>query len=215
MKKLVIFDLDGTLLDTLKDLAESVNSVLKEFGYQPHELGRYCYFVGDGIPRLIERALPEDARSAEKIKEVKAEFMAYYRVHKMDYTRPYPGICALLEELHHRGILLAVASNKVQEVTCELVHSFFGSGLFDVVLGQLEGRPAKPDPAIVNEIMGITGVHPEDVLYVGDSEVDMRTAANSGVESVGVTWGFRPRRELEESGAGHIVEHPDEITLFL
>lgn len=211
MKKLVIFDLDGTLLNTLGDLAASVNHALKHFGYEEHDCEAYRYFVGDGITKLIERALPADARYNETITQVKAEFISHYLTHKTELTKPYPGICDLLDKLHHQGIILAVASNKFHEATRDLIHFFFDNGTFDVVLGQKEDRPTKPHPAIIEEILGITEVEKEETLYVGDSEIDMHTAANSGVESVGVTWGFRPRQELEANGAGYIVNDPKEI----
>ncbi len=215
MKKLVIFDLDGTLLDTLCDLATSVNYALKEFGYEVHDDEKYRYFVGNGITKLIERALPQNARYEEKILQVKAEFVSYYQANKTQYTHPYPGICELLEELHHKGIILAVASNKFHEATEELIRYYFGNGTFDIVKGQRDDRPAKPDPAIVEEIVAMAGTNKEDVLYVGDSGVDMQTAKNSGVEAVGVTWGFRSRPELEENGADHIVDQPKEIVGLL
>lgn len=215
MKKLVIFDLDGTLLDTLGDLANSTNHALKYFGYEEHECEDYRYFVGNGITKLIEKALPPDARYDEIITQVKAEFISHYLNHKTELTKPYPGICNLLDKLHHQGVILAVASNKFHEATRDLIHFYFENGTFDIVLGQKEDRPAKPHPAIIEEILGMTDVAKEETLYVGDSEVDMHTAENSGVESVGVTWGFRPRHELEENGAKHIVDHPEEILQFI
>lgn len=215
MKKLVIFDLDGTLLNTIGDLAGSVNYALKQFGYQEHVFEEYYNFVGDGITKLVERALPEKVRTEEIIAKVRAEFVAHYQAHMTDLTRPYPGICDLLDRLHHQGVVLAVASNKFHEATHSLIHSYFENGTFDVVLGQREDRPAKPDPAIVEEIIGVTGVDKSEVLYVGDSETDMQTAANSGVESVGVTWGFRPRHVLEKSGAVHIADQPEEILIWV
>ncbi len=211
MKKLVIFDLDGTLLDTLGDIAASTNHALKQFGYEEHEREAYRYFTGDGISKLIESALPPDARCEGQIAQVKAEFVSYYQAHKTELTQPYPGICDLLNQLHHQGIMLAVASNKFHEATRDLIRFYFENGTFDVVLGQREDRPTKPDPAIVNEILSMTNAGKEDTLYVGDSSIDMNTARNSGIESVGVTWGFRPRTELEANGADHIVSHPQEI----
>lgn len=209
--KLVIFDLDGTLLDTLEDLSDSVNYALRRFGYPEHPVDEYRYLVGNGITRLIERALPDYARLTEEVTRVRAEFLSYYSQHKTDRTRPYPGIQQLLEELHHQGVILAVASNKFQEATCELIRNYFGEALFQVVLGQREGIPTKPDPAIVNEILGITGIDKENTFYVGDSSVDMQTAVNSGVIPVGVSWGFRPRLELKENGAKHILDQPEDL----
>lgn len=209
--KLVIFDLDGTLLNTINDLATSTNYALRKFGYPEHEPADYRYFVGNGITKLVERALPEWARHEEQITQVKAEFVAYYSVHKSDLTVPYPGISELLEKLQQQQIKLAVASNKFDQATGELVHHYFGDRLFSIVLGQREGIPVKPNPAIVNDILEQTGVSRDEVLYVGDSGVDMQTARNAGVKSVGVTWGFRSRQELEENGALFVADQPAEI----
>lgn len=213
--KLVIFDLDGTLLNSLEDLAVSANYALRKFGYQEHVTEDYRYMVGNGITKLIERALPEDARTENEVMHVRAEFVAYYSGHMMDKTKPYPGIPELLKELKHRGLILAVASNKYQDATRELIRTYFGDGIFQVVLGQREGVPAKPDPAIVNEILGTTGADQDDTLYIGDSCVDMQTAINSGVTPVGVTWGFRLCRELMDNGAVHIVDRPEDILKYI
>lgn len=209
--KLIIFDLDGTLLNSLKDLAACTNHILREAGYPEHPEEAYRYFVGNGVPTLIERALPEADRNPERISKVKARFVEYYSVHGAEQTTPYPGIPELLKELSRQGVILAVASNKYQEATRELVGHYFGNNLFEMVLGQREGIPVKPDPAIVYEILAATGVEREDTLYVGDTAVDMQTAANSGIASIGVTWGFRPREELESNGAVYIADHPGEI----
>ena len=209
--KLVIFDLDGTLLNTLEDLAASVNYALHRFGYPEHTVEEYRYFVGNGITKLVERALPEKERTEEHIIQVRAEFLSQYSQHKMDRTKPYAGIPALLEQLRHAGVVLAVASNKYQEATHELIHFYFGDHIFAAVLGQREGIPAKPDPSIVNEILAITGMEKRDTFYVGDSCVDMQTALNGGVIPIGVSWGFRPCVELEENGAIHIVDRPSQI----
>ena len=159
MTRLIIFDLDGTLLDTIDDLATSVNHALRKNGYPEHELAEYPFFA----------------------------------------------------ELSRRGIGMAVASNKYLEATRKLVTHYFGAGTFRVVLGQREGIAPKPDPTIVYDILSETGVPAEETLYVGDSGVDMRTATNAGLRSAGVTWGFRPRKELEDNGARHIVDTPAEL----
>ena len=211
MVKLVIFDLDGTLLNSLEDLAASTNYALRRHGYPEHELPAYRYFVGNGIDKLLERALPETVRTPENVKKIKEDFVAYYAVHKADFTAPYAGIPELLKELKGQGILLAVASNKYHSATIALVPEYFGEGLFDFVFGQRDGVPIKPDPTIVFDIIAAAGVRKEEVFYVGDSGVDMQTAVNSGVTSVGVTWGFREREELLANGACHIADHPDEI----
>lgn len=213
MWRLVIFDLDGTLLNTIDDLATSTNYALRVFGYGEHPLPEYKFMVGNGITKLIERALPEEARTGEMIMRMREEFLKHYRVHKADRTRPYPYIPELLERLRGAGLMLAVASNKFQDGTEGLVSRFFGL-VFDVVLGQREGVPTKPDPTIVADILAATGVTREETLYVGDSGTDMRTAANAGVTSIGVTWGFRPKQELLDNGARFIVDSPSEIADF-
>lgn len=209
--QLIIFDLDGTLLNTIDDLATSVNHALQLHGYPTHPLDAYRFFVGNGITKLIERALPEHARQAETITQMRSEFVDYYRSHKTDFSHPYSGIPSLLHTLHDAGIRLAVASNKYHEGTVELVHHFFGNDLFSIVLGQRENVPVKPDPTIVYDILAATGIPSSHTLYVGDSGVDMQTARNSGLTSIGVTWGFRSRQELEENGANYIIDHPEEI----
>ncbi len=211
MIELIIFDLDGTLLNTLDDLAVSTNYALRKHGYPEHELNAYRYFVGNGITKLIERALPEEARQADIVLGIRKEFIAYYQQHKTDLSRPYPGIPELLTQLQRQNICLAVASNKYQQGTTELISHFFEKKLFSVVLGQRENIPVKPDPAIVFEILKQTGIKKSAALYVGDSGVDMQTARNSGLTSIGVTWGFRPRQELEENGACYLVDTPEEI----
>lgn len=215
MKRLVIFDLDGTLLDTIDDLATSVNHALRRHSFPEHELPAYRYFVGNGVAKLIERALPPEARQPETIETMRQEFIAYYQQHKTALTHPYEGIPALLDELAGRGLQLAVASNKYQQGTAELVDHYFGSARFAAVLGQRAGIPVKPDPAIVLDILQRTQTAPADTLYVGDSGVDMQTAQRAGVCSVGVTWGFRPREELVENGACHLADRPEEILRYL
>ena len=148
MTRLVIFDLDGTLLDTIDDLAISTNYALRQFGFPEHALSEYPYFVGNGITKLIERALPQDRRDEATINRIKQEFVKYYQQHKTDRTRPYQGIPSVLEVLNEKGILLAVASNKYHQGTDELVRHYFGSSLFKVIAGQKEGIPVKPDPAL-------------------------------------------------------------------
>lgn len=209
--RLIIFDLDGTLLDTIDDLATSTNHALARYGYPTHPLNAYRLFVGNGITKLMERALPENARQPENIDRLRAEFIEYYRAHKTDLSRPYPGIPDLLHALRAEGIRLAVASNKYHQGTVELVRHFFDNSLFSVVLGQRENIPVKPDPAIVHDILSATGIPASHTLYVGDSGVDMQTAHNSRITSIGVTWGFRTRQELKENGADHIVDTPAEI----
>lgn len=213
--RLVIFDLDGTLLDTIGDLAASCNHILERFGHPTHATDDYRMFVGNGIAKLVERALPAECREAEYVEQVRVAFVEYYKVHIADYTHPYDGVCQLIDELCARGVQVAVASNKFHEGTCSLIDKFFGLERFVAVYGQRVGVPIKPDPTVVDEILRDADVMREEVLYVGDSDVDMRTAAAAGVRSVGVTWGFRSREELTEAGAMYLVDQAEKILNLL
>ena len=214
MKKLVIFDLDGTLLNTIADLANSTNYALKVLGYPIHEPDKYNFMVGNGINKLFERALPDGEKTEENVLRVRQEFVPYYDQHNADKSRPYPGVTELLETLQTAGMQLAVASNKYQAATEKLIANYFPNIKFTAVFGQREGIPVKPDPIIVKEILQIAKVQEEETLYVGDSGVDMQTAINAGVTSCGVTWGFRPRTELESFHPDHIVDNAEEIKLL-
>lgn len=211
MKKLIIFDLDGTLLNTIADLAHSTNYALNKLGYPTHEIEKYNFMVGNGIDKLFERALPEGEKSKENVLRVRKEFVPYYDVHNADDSRPYPGIPELLAYLQASGIQIAVASNKYQAATQKLIDHYFPEIHFTAVFGQREGVKVKPDPTVVFDILEVAKVTKEDVLYVGDSGVDMQTAANAGVTACGVTWGFRPRAELEEFSPQYIVDTAEEI----
>jgi len=215
MKKLIIFDLDGTLLDTIVDLGTSVNIALKKYGFPEHDMETYRFMVGNGITKLIERALPEDQREASTIEQVKHTFLNHYLPHSGDYTRPYPGISELLTALQRKGILLAVASNKVQAATENVVSHFFPTIHFENVLGQRDGIPTKPDPSILLSILDQTGCQADESLYVGDSGIDVITAAQAHIPFVGVLWGFRPKEELASLGATSFVSTPEEILSFL
>ena len=211
MKRLLIFDLDGTLLNTIADLAASTNYALEKNGFPTHELQEYNYFVGNGINKLFERALPEGQKTEENIRKVRKEFLLHYNIHNADLSRPYPGIPELLETLQAKGVMLAVASNKYQAGAEKLVAHFFPNIHFIAVFGQREGVPTKPDPAVVEEIRTKAKVKKEEVLYIGDSNVDMQTAINSGVDACGVAWGFRPVSELEAYGPMMIAREAKEI----
>ena len=192
MKKLVIFDLDGTLLNTIADLAAATNQALQYYGYPIHDTDAYRFFVGNGINKLFERALPENERSEENILKIRSQFVPYYDKHNADFSRPYPGIAALLLALQNDGRKIAVASNKYQAATRKLIAHYFPEINFVEVLGQREGIPAKPDPSIVNDII-----------------------ATAGVTAVGVAWGFRPRTELEALHPAHIIEKAEELIPLL
>lgn len=213
--RLVIFDLDGTLLNTIGDLAACCDYVLARRGLPQHSYEEYCHFVGNGILRLVERALPEALRTPETVAAVRQDFVEYYTAHIDCHTQPYAGIPELLQTLAGRGIRLAVASNKFQAGTEKLVRRFFPQIDFAALFGQRPDVPLKPDPAVVEEILRMTGIDRKAVLYVGDSGVDMQTAAAAGVHSVGVTWGFRPRAELEANGAWRIVDRAEEIVAMV
>lgn len=210
-KQLAIFDLDGTLLDTVADLANATNQALAKCGYPTHPTEAYYRFVGNGINKLFARALPEEARTEENVQRIRTLFIPYYNEHNADDSHPYPGIVELLTQLQSQGIQLAVASNKYQQATAKLVGHFFPNIRFAAVYGQREGVPIKPDPTIVNDILSETGISRAHTLYIGDSGVDMQTARNVSVESVGVTWGFREEEELRTNGATHIIHNAKDI----
>lgn len=215
MKELVIFDLDGTLLDTIADLATATNHALHSYGYPTHDTDAYRFFVGNGINKLFERALPEGEKNPENIQKIRSRFIPYYNEHNADLSRPYPGVTEVLETMQSKGILLAVASNKYQEATTKLIHQFFPTIRFTAVLGQREGIPSKPDPQIIEEISQKAQVSKADIIYVGDSCVDMQTGQHAGVTTVGVSWGFRPRTELEAYHPDFIADESKDILSFM
>ena len=194
--KLVLFDLDGTLLDTLDDLSEAVNYAMDLRGLPKHTREEYMTMVGHGIRNLVTQALPAEKREDEAlIDSALADFRAHYTAHIDVYTRPYPGMQRVVEMLHKAGVQLAVASNKFQEGAEYLIRKFFPGIPFVAVLGNRPGFPLKPDPEIVGEVLRRAGVRPEDAVLVGDSPTDMKTAANGGIDAIAVTWGYRPMRD--------------------
>lgn len=215
MKKLVIFDLDGTLLDTIADLATSANHALQALGYPTHPVDVIRTFVGNGINKLLERALPEDERTEANVVRMRSHFMPHYDAHNADLSAPYPGIVPLLEALQAKGLKMGVASNKYQAATVKLVKHYFPTIDFVEILGQREGINVKPDPTIVFDILRKANVSQEDTLYVGDSGVDMQTSLNAKVDAVGVTWGFRPRAELESFQPMGLIDKAEELLTFI
>lgn len=212
MTRLVIFDLDGTLLDTRADIAAACNHALRSCGCTERQLDEYNMLVGRGIYNLFKGALPEDRRSEENVMKMKSYFVPYYDGHIADSTLPYPGIIGMLDKLSDAGVKFAVASNKYQSGTEALVDKFFGKYAFISVLGQREGKPIKPDPDIIREIMkSMSGISEDEVVYCGDSDVDMQTGLNAGVRTIGVTWGFRSREELSANSPWLLADTPDEI----
>lgn len=215
MKKLVIFDLDGTLLNTIDDLGTATNYALAQFGFPTHDIGQYPFMVGNGITRLIERALPPSNRTDEQVAALREKFLEYYGVHCTDLTVPYPGIPQLLDQLESMGVKVAVASNKYQEAVTKLIDHYFPTVSWVAVEGQKPDIPVKPDPSIVFEILSKCPTPKQDVLYVGDSGVDMETGRRACVTTVGVSWGFRPVDELTRYQAMHIVDKPMQIIPLL
>ena len=213
-----IFDLDGTLLNTIDDLGYACNYALEHTGFPTHPISAYPRMVGNGINNLIRRALPEGARTEENVLRAREYFVPYYNAHNTDYTRPYEGIEEVLASLKAQGHRLAVASNKYQQATEKIVAHFF-PGVFDIVLGEREGVERKPDPQIVFDILSHLSDrrndHPADtsIIYIGDSLVDRDTAKNAGVPFVACSWGFVPRQQLVDEKIAHIVDKPSDILL--
>ena len=211
MKKLVIFDLDGTLINSIEDLGQAANYALSKNGFPTHSLASYPFFVGNGVRNLIRKALPEENRNDTPIDSLLTDFKEYYDDHNVDSTKPYDGIMELLKQLQEQGVKLAVASNKYQKATEKIVSQLFPDIKFVSVQGQQDGVNVKPDPSIVFNILGVALVPKAEVLYVGDSGVDMETARRACVDSVGVTWGFRSEKELNEYHADRIVHRASDI----
>ncbi|MBN1422083.1 MAG: HAD family hydrolase [Planctomycetes bacterium] len=209
----VLFDLDGTLANTLRDIAVSANEALRRMGEPEHPLDAYRFFVGDGVAMLAERALPAEARS--RAPEFAETFARVYRDHYLDTTRLYDGIAGLIETLRARGLRLAVLSNKPDAFVRATVTALAGDGVFWPVLGVREDVPRKPDPRGALRVAAELGVPPARILYLGDTATDMATAVAAGMEPAGVTWGFRPREELLAGGARHLVERPEEVLALL
>lgn len=215
MKKLLIFDLDGTLLNTIADLGTAVNYALERNGFPEHPLNAYNMMVGNGVRRLIERAIPSENRSDETINRLLAAFREYYDEHLCDRTEPYPGIVPLLTELRSRDIAVAVASNKYESAVKRLISHYFRDVSFAAVCGNIDGYPPKPDPSIVFRVLSEAPSPKAEVLYVGDSAVDVETARRACVDSVAVGWGFRPMHELTSANPTHIITAPAELLPLL
>ena len=212
MKKLVIFDLDGTLLNTIGDLADAVDYVMRSRNLPEHTNAEYRQMVGGGIKRLVERALPAELATNEAyVEECVTQFRRYYVDNIDRHTIPYEGMPELLRKLQSMGIKLAVASNKFQHGTDRLVAKFFGDIDFVAVEGNREGAPLKPDPEIVNNILRIAGINREECVMVGDSGIDIRTAKAANIDSIGVSWGFRFAEELYDAGATTVATTMEEL----
>ena len=209
MYSYVIFDLDGTLLNTIEDLADAGNHVCKLHGWPVYPVESYKRMVGNGIPNLVRRFAPPETDPVT-LEQAFQEFMAWYDLHKEDKTAPYPGMKQLALELKQAGISIAVLSNKADEMAGPVVEAYY-PGVFPIVQGALPNLPTKPDPTLLHRLMNRMGAVPEQTLFVGDSNVDIQTAKNGHLASCGVLWGFRTRQELEEEGADYLAEGPQDL----
>lgn len=209
MMKTAIFDLDGTLANTLYDLADATNYGLAKMGYPIHNYDRYRYFVGNGVQKLCFRALPEDKK--DETEKLHGYFDEYYSAHYLDKTVLYSGISELVGRLCENGVRLSIATNKPQVFAVPIAETLFPGIGFAKVLGGCDERAKKPDPAIINEILDAVGRDGNTVYMIGDSDVDINTAKNAEVISIGCTWGFRGREELVEAGADYIAETAEEV----
>lgn len=213
MTKLAIFDLDGTLLNTVEDLGNATNYALERLGFPTHPTEAYYQMVGRGIYNLFRAAIPSEYATEDNVRRMASYFIPYYDAHKCDFTRPYDGIPEMLKTISGRDVRLAVASNKYQDGAEKLVGHFFGEYDFVRILGQRDGQPIKPDPAIVDQILAeVPSTTKDQVVYVGDSNVDMQTGSNAGVRTIGVTWGFRSREELAAYAPSAIVDTPGMLS---
>ncbi|MDD2463393.1 MAG: HAD family hydrolase [Desulfobulbus sp.] len=209
--KAVLFDLDGTLLDTLEDLANAGNRVLTGLSLPTHPVDAYRYFVGDGIATLVERILPPSHRQPERIASTVADFQREYAENWHDCSSPYAGIPEMLDHLVACGLRLAILSNKPDDFTQLCVEKLLPQWPFAPIFGQRPGIAKKPDPAAALEAAQRLNCRPKEVLYVGDTSIDMRTARSAGMDPVGVLWGFRGADELQEAGAAWLISHPREL----
>lgn len=210
MIKAALFDLDGTLVDTLEDLANSCNLALTKYGFPTHDLEAYKIFIGNGMKDLIDKILPEDSRDEETHRKVFEAFFEHYSKHFADKSRAYDGLYEVVCDLKNKGYKVAVVSNKIQVMTDEVVKKCYGD-LFDIVCGNREGYPPKPDPTLTLKIIAELGVKPEECVFIGDSGNDAKTAVNVGCIGIGVLWGFRGRDELSEGGDKYFAETPREL----
>lgn len=207
----VIFDLDGTLADSVEDLGDSVNTALKEHGFSQHTYEEYRSFVGNGIKLLIRRAVPPQIRDTQLEIEIFERFSAVYEETCLNKTRPYNGITECLDGLRRSGARLAVASNKADAFSQKIVYALFGDDVFDAVAGNRDGVPRKPQPDIIENLLSELSSQKSDCVLVGDSEVDVETARNAGIACIGCTWGFRGRERLESAGCKIIIDSPYEL----
>ncbi len=205
--KILLFDLDGTLMNTLQDITDSVNYAMREMNFPPRTPEEVRLAVGNGVVKLMENLLPDE--NGETIEKILGIFRPYYALHASDKSRPYEGLPAVLEQLQAKGYVCGIVSNKPDEATSEIGKTFFPS--FPLALGQREDIPRKPNAAPIEFALNTLGGTKADCIYIGDSEVDVKTAQNAGVSCIGVTWGFRDEAVLVEAGAKHLAHTPEEL----
>jgi len=213
--KSAIFDLDGTLLDTIIDLSNSMNAVLKKHGYMLHDYKSYKIFIGKGIKNLVKKALPSENINNEKLNKYLSEMEDEYSKRCFENTIPYPGIIELLNHMQNSSITISVYSNKADNFTKKMVKKYFPSINYAFIIGARENFKLKPDPSVPKEISESLGIKPEDFMYIGDSEIDMQTAVNSGMFPVGALWGYRNEKELVDNGAKLLLKNPMDLIDFI
>ncbi len=214
MIKAVLFDLDGTLANSLADLACATNYAIGKFGFPARETEEYKYFAGDGMPKMIERALPKESSDSDTVSKILPVFLDYYGMHYCDNTCAYEDMPELINHLKAKGIKVAVCTNKAQEMADKVVSKLYGN-CFDLVFGKRDGIPPKPDPTAALESMKMLGAKPNECVFVGDSKMDVMTGVNSGAYPVGVLWGFRKKDELISGGAKSIIRKPKELLAIM
>ncbi|MBW2323290.1 MAG: HAD family hydrolase [Deltaproteobacteria bacterium] len=209
--KAVMFDLDGTLLNTLEDITDSMNTVIEREGFQTHSTEAYKYFIGDGVEAMVRRALPSNQQEETMIAKLMKRYRTEYHKNWSNKTKPYDGITDLLEALEEKGLRLAILSNKPDEPTKLMVSHYFSNQKFDVVQGAKSDMPRKPDPKAALEIASRLSIETDQFFYLGDTATDMKTAVAAGMYPVGVSWGFRTQEELRGNGAKLIIDKPTDL----
>ncbi|MDD2258973.1 MAG: HAD family hydrolase [Bacilli bacterium] len=211
MYKLVIFDLDGTLLNTIDDIKDSINFALEKHGLPKYSIEQVKRFVGSGVKQMVERALNGLSNESSLIQTITKDFMEKYKLIQKNKTKPYPNIVETLNKIKNENIYISVLSNKPIADTKNIISYYFDNNMFDLVYGQIDGIPVKPDSALVNRIINSFFLKKEEVLFVGDSDVDMMTAKNAGIDSVFVSWGFRTYDDIKGIGVNYIITDPLEL----
>jgi len=213
--KAIIFDLDGTLLNTLGDIATCMNKVLSEKGFPTHKKDKYRIFVGDGLKELVERALPEKAIKPSLIKECMDDFESHYAIKWDELTKPYDGISRLIQYLKGKNIPMGILSNKPHRFTIEMSKHYFGDDCFKIIQGVKEGITPKPDSSSCLRMARFFDLAPENILFLGDSDTDMMAARSAGIFPIGAGWGFRGEQELKKAGAAIVINNPDELMEYV